>query len=107
VTKFYKFFFLALLLGICPLVHATSGNQYRAFSEVQRQMWSVGVLDGLMMGELATSNKAPAWVACVAKLEREQIRAIFEKALEKEPEVWQFPAAMMFHRTFQKYCKNE
>jgi hypothetical protein len=107
MTKSCTFFFLALLLGATPLVHATSGNQYRAFSEVQRQMWAVGVLDGLMMGELAASNKAPAWGVCMAKLEREQIRAIFEKALEKEPEVWHFPAAMMFHRTFQKYCKSD
>ena len=96
-----------MLILVCPLAHALSGSEYRALTEVQRQMWAVGVVDGLMVGHLAATNKPPPLVLCFAKLEREQIRAIFEKALEKEPEVWHFQAAMIFHRTFQKYCKIE
>jgi hypothetical protein len=107
MSNLCKSFLVASLILVCPLAHALSGSEYRALAEAQRQMWAVGVVDGLMIGQLVASNKTPPSASCLAKLEREQIRAIFEKALEKEPEVWHFQAAMIFHRTFQRYCKIE
>lgn len=97
----------ALSLLISSPAEALSGNEYRALSAPQRLAWTVGVADGILAAQLIATNKKPALADCLARLEREQVRAMFEKALEKEPERWHFPAAFTFYATFNKYCGLE
>lgn len=87
--------------------YALTGNEYRTLPEPQRLAWTVGVADGILATQLIASNKKPPLADCLAKFEREQIRAMFEKAIEKEPERWHFPAAFTFYATFQKHCGLE
>ncbi len=94
---------LLLMMG-CGLAQAVSGNEYRNLSATQKLAWTVGVADGIITTPLFESDKQSPLAQCLSELEREQIRAIFEKALEGQPERWHFPAAFCFYDTFRKYC---
>jgi hypothetical protein len=94
---------LLLVMG-CGLAQAVSGNEYRNLSVTQKLAWTVGVADGIIATQLFESGKQPPLAKCLGELEREQIRSIFEKALEGQPDRWHFPAAFAFYDTFRKYC---
>ena len=85
---------------------ALSGNEYRRLNPEQRLSWVVGVTDGILIEQLFASGKKPELADCFAKLEWEQVRAIFDKANESQPERWQFPAAFLFRQTFLAYCSK-
>ncbi len=85
---------------------ALTGNNYRKLSPEQRLSWVVGVTDGILVEQLFASGKKPELVDCFAKLEWEQVRAIFDKANESQPERWQFQASFLFRQTFLTYCSK-
>ena len=83
---------------------AITGNEYRVLSQVQKESWLVGAVDGLLTAQLTITNKQPELAVCLAKIPVSQQRAIFEKALESDPERWNFPAAFKLLDVFNKYC---
>lgn len=99
---------LALAAGVQILMStsalALSGNEYRALSQVQRQAWLVGAIDGLLTAQLTTTNKQPGLAVCLSKIPVSQQQAIFEKALDADPERWNFPAAFKVLDVFNRYC---
>ncbi len=101
-----------LLLGILLLfsqqpASALTGNEYRALPAPQRLAWTLGAADGIVAGQFMTTNEKSPFAACLSKLEREQLRAMFERALELNPERWHLPAAFTFYITVQKLCPTE
>lgn len=96
-----------LLWVVAAQSYALTGNEYRTLPDSERLAWTVGVADGILTTQLFTTNKKPPLAECLGKLDRAQIRAMFEKTLEQQPGQWNFPAAFMFYLTFQKFCGLE
>ncbi len=101
---FSKFTFAVIVCFVSGQALALSGNEYRKLSIEQRLIWTVGAADGILAEQLFATNAKPPMVDCLAKLERDQIQAIFEKGLDSQPERWQYPAAFVFRQTFMSYC---
>jgi len=97
---------IALVIYALPAC-AITGGEYRKLLPEQRLTWVVGVTDGLLTEQLFTTGKKPEIAECFAKLEWEQVRAIFDKANESQPERWNVPAAFLFRQTFQSFCKSQ
>jgi hypothetical protein len=101
---------ISLLVVACTALvvavpsHAVTGNEYRALSETSRQAWVAGTIDGILTAQLVLAQKQPALAKCLSQLVVAQQRAIFEKALEADPERWHFPAAFKLLTTFNEYC---
>ena len=102
--KFTNWLTLATLILFSVSAHALTGNEYNKLSDNDRTIWLIGVADGLITADLISSKSQPPLVKCLAELEWEQIRAIFEKNLKENPEKWNFPAAFSFRQTFNKHC---
>lgn len=102
--RFKQYTFAVALCVLSGQAFALSGNEYRKLTNEQRLSWTVGAADGIMTEQLFASNKKPPLVECLAKLDREQMQAMFEKALDGQPERWQYPAAFVFRQTFMSYC---
>jgi hypothetical protein len=96
-----------LAMFVAMSAHAMSGNEYRKLPPEQRLTWIVGVTDGLMTEQLFATGKKPEMADCFAKLEWEQVRAIFDKANESQPERWGAPAAFLFRQMFLAFCKSQ
>ena len=102
--KFKKMILLSLLLLISIPVHALTGNEYNKLKNNERIIWIIGVTDGLITEHLMATLEQPPLAKCLGELEWEQMRAIFEKNLNANPERWHFPASFSFNQTFKKYC---
>lgn len=104
-----KRFWCFIVIVMCSLAiepaYSLSGNEYRRLTEVQKLAWTVGVLEGILAVQVIEGRKHPELVECLKDLEREQIRAIFEKVLENDPERWHFPASYSFYFAFRTYCQ--
>jgi hypothetical protein len=98
---------MCALFAIAAPAHAVTGNEYRTFSSVERLAWILGMVDGMLTAQVILTNKKPPLADCLAKFQPQQIRAMFEKALDNEPQLWHFPAGYAFHSAFQKYCGLE
>jgi len=103
-SKFIPAIFL-MLAGFSTSTFAITGNEYRQLPNSQRIAWIYGVTDGFSTAELIATKKQPEIVVCFSELEWEQIKAIFEKSLNSDPERWHFPAAFIFREAFYKYCR--
>lgn len=99
-----KRFLLIITLLVASNTHAITGTDYRALQEPQRQAWVVGAVDGIRTAQLWQTNKEPEISKCLVGLHPLQIKAIFEKALELNPERWHFPAAFQLLDTLQEFC---
>jgi hypothetical protein len=91
-------------LFVASNAQAITGTEYRALQEAQRQAWVVGAVDGILTTQLWQTNKEPEISKCLVGLHPTQIKAIFEKALEANPERWHFPAAFQLLDTLQEFC---
>ena len=96
-----------IALALATHARAITGNEYRSLNDVQRQAWVVGALDGILTTQLMLMNKQPPLVVCLATLEPIQLKAIFERSLEADPERWHFPAAFKLQATLKQYCNLE
>ncbi len=107
-VKFSPRLLLASLLFLSQQpASALTGNEYRALPAAQRLVWTVGAADGIMASQFMTTNEKSPFADCLSKIEREQLRAIFERGLELNPERWRLPAALTFYITVQKLCPTE
>lgn len=83
-----------------------TGNAYQALDDGARMGWLVGVMDGIMAEDF-TINSPPGgpWLGkCVEELDKEQLKAIFEKELQAKPQAWHAPAALIFRATLSRFC---
>jgi hypothetical protein len=95
---------VATLLCASTVTFSVTGNEYRKLPAETRQGWIAGVADGIMTSQLMISNLTPPLAKCLGDLDQQQIRVIFETALEQSPDRWHFPAAFTFFQTFNKFC---
>jgi hypothetical protein len=103
---------LNLLVVVAALVtsaqaHAITGTEYLGLNETQRQAWVVGAVDGILTAQLWQTNKEPEISKCLVGLHPTQVKAIFEKALNANPESWHFPAAFQLLTTLQEFCSRK
>jgi len=84
-----------------------SGNKWRDLSIAQRVGYSMGVLDGMIFGS-AYERKgwSVEWVApCLKNKRSDQMMAIFQKELDKNPELWDAPMYVIVHNALNGLCK--
>jgi hypothetical protein len=100
-----KFSFgILLFIALSSSAHALTGNDYERLSKNLKVMWIMGVTEGLTFAKTPSSDEQEKFGNCMSNLEWQQIKAIFERSLESAPEIWHFPAALKFQRTFRMYC---
>lgn len=106
--------FASLLLFASSSAHAISlgyvtGNDYLKLDENSRLSWLVGAMDGIMAESamIEKDSKGPWLGRCINGLDTQQIKAIFEKELNNNPEGWHAPAAFIFRVKMEKYCKGK
>ena len=104
MRNIFRTILFATLFFSAAFANALTGNEYRNLNSRDRLTWTVGVADGILTNYVIEVKKTSPFAECLGKLEREQIRAIFEKELESNPESWHFPAAFTFYSTFKKFC---
>lgn len=93
-----------ITLVVASNAQAITSTEYRALQETQRQTWVVGAIDGILTAQVWQTSKEPEISKCLVGLHPTQIKAIFEKALEANPERWHFPAAFQLLDTLQDFC---
>lgn len=83
-----------------------TGKTYRALDDGARMGWLVGVMDGIMAEDFTINSPSKgSWLGkCVEELDKEQLKAIFEKELQAKPEAWHAPAALIFRATLSRFC---
>jgi hypothetical protein len=84
--------------------HAVTGNEYRELSNSHREGWVAGAVDGLLAEYVFILQKKSPILDCVSKMERNQIKAIFEKSLDANPEKWGFPAVFILRQSLYAAC---
>lgn len=85
-----------------------TGNDYMALSIKERQIWVIGVADGIMAEGIESAKAAEGpWLGrCLRGIPGSQLVAILEKDLRDRPDSWHAPAALVFRGTMQKFCKG-
>jgi hypothetical protein len=94
---------LALLLA-SQEAQAITGTEYRDLDEARRESWVVGAVDGILTAQLWQTNMESEISKCLVGKHPTQIKAVFEKALEANPENWHFPAGFQLLDTLQNFC---
>jgi len=75
------------------------GNDYLSLSESEKDNYVIGVFDGLIIWQGTPNNDKLEyrWFNDMAKeMLSTQIRAIFDKYLEKNAGIWHYPANILF-----------
>ena len=85
-----------------------TGNDYLRLDDNARLGWLVGVMDGIMADStmVEKDEKGPWLGRCIDGLSIQQIKAIFEKELNRNPEGWHAPAALSFIGKMREFCKG-
>ncbi|MFC3853506.1 hypothetical protein ACFOSD_11725 [Salinispirillum marinum] len=103
-------FCLTLLISNCVIAVSlgyVTGDDYFRMSENEKSAWLAGVSDGIIAESLTSSSLEIPWLSsCIAIYEFQQIKAIFEKELNDNPEVWHAPAAFIFRKKIKDFCGN-
>jgi hypothetical protein len=127
---------LAATVFLCSLFGATTaggvvlayvtGTKYLQLTPDLRKAWMIGAMDGIMAENLEESRRAylehglswekatekaansGPWLGdCIAEgYEIMQIKAMFEKELNRHPESWQAPAALILRQRLLEFCKR-
>lgn len=93
-------------------------------AKIEKQTWLMGAMDGIMAESIAVNGELyragaldpikgtingtgyEAWFGnCFERYDFDQLKAVFEKKLENNPESWHVPAALTFRHTMMDFCK--
>jgi hypothetical protein len=86
----------ALILGFIM------GSDYVKMDKQSQHIWVYGAMDGIMA---ESTDEKGTWLGrCVAKYDFEQLKAIFEKELNNNPESWHAPAAFVLQGRLSEFC---
>ena len=82
-----------------------NGNDFRNKSSTLRLYYVMGVLDGLMAGQLIDTDDDLNWLSgCISGMTNEQVRAIVEKYLKAHPEEWHQNMNVLVVRALMNVC---
>jgi len=115
---------MTLVVDVCAAdtiaLGYVSGTDYQTLSEAEKEIWFIGVMDGIMAESISAQRtfvdrnnqfkqdadmEYATWLGrCIEKYETTQLRAIFEKLLSNEPESWHAPAALHARQSLQEFC---
>jgi len=111
-------FVVFALIGWCPELQAASsiaihngfltGEQYRNEGATDQIMYSIGLVDGMLVSPLfgaPDTGKAEKLGKCTEGMSGSQIVAILNKHLNDHPEEWNQPMHAIAFRTFRDVCK--
>lgn len=86
-----------------------TGSDYVKMNSQAKSNWIVGVMDGIMAESLSSKSDALGpWLGrCVKKHDMQQLKAVFEKKLNNNPESWHIPAALVYQSTIKEFCNDE
>jgi|TARA_B100001964_G_scaffold206636_1_gene237877 hypothetical protein len=113
--KIIRIVLLTTFLSFAALpVHAvilcyTTGSEYIEMDDNDRLAWLVGAMDGIMAEStmIKKDDNGPWLGRCINGLTIQQIKAMFEKELNENPEAWHGPAAFILRNKMQKFCKGK
>lgn len=105
---------LALLLLLSTTANAIvlgfiTGSDYVKMDRQSQYSWVYGAMDGIM-AESVSANFDPLgpWLGqCISKHDFEQLKVIFEKELNGNPESWHAPAALVLQSSLNKFCSSK
>lgn len=113
MTQFRSALLIILLFVAVPNTQAVilgyiTGNDYFKLDDNAKLGWLVGVMDGIMADSTTVerSEKGPWLGRCIDGLDTRQIKAMFEKELNQNPEGWHAPAALIFIGKMRDFCKG-
>ena len=107
-VKLSIMFLLVSLNANAVVLGFVTGSDYIKMKTDAQTSWVVGVMDGIM--EESISQKPGAlepWLgSCVKRHDWQQLKALFEKELNANPESWHAPAALIYRSTINKFCNG-
>jgi hypothetical protein len=86
-----------------------TGSDYVKMNSQEKSSWVVGVMDEIMAESFSSkSDSRGPWLGrCVKKHDMQQLKAVFEKELNNNPEGWHVPAAIVYQSTIKNFCNTE
>jgi len=83
-----------------------TGNDYLQEPDTQRQGYVEGLVDGLFMSPAFGADEAVVlrFKACTQPMKSPQIKAIFEKYLRDNPQIWHDDAQVLFWQAMIQAC---
>lgn len=105
--KHCYFLIILLLAGSVSAVSLgyVTGNDYIKMKGNDKSAWLVGAIDGIIAESISNSRETTPWLSsCIAQHELNQIKAIFEKELDENPESRHAPAAFIFRKRIADFC---
>jgi hypothetical protein len=85
-----------------------NGNDFRDYTNTEQINYVMGVIDGFYLG-VAFKGKVnfSQWIdKCVEGMRSDQVKAMIEKFMNENPQVWHGPMNGIILDTFQEYCPN-
>ena len=83
-----------------------TANEYLVKSADEQRAYVMGSLDGMFLAPLLRAPKSRlAWLeTCTVGMSNEQIRAIFEQYLQRNPGKWHLAANLSFYNALWDSC---
>ena len=83
-----------------------TGNDYLAFTDVNKKRYAIGVVDGMFLGPLFGAPKANIkWLEnCVVKMTDSQVAAILNKYLKDNPQRWHEALNIIVYSALREVC---
>jgi len=84
------------------------GNDWRASDDEARTGYAMGIIDGIILASaIERSGSSLAWVSpCTKGMRNDQIRAIIQKELDKNPEKRHLPMNIITYKALRNVCPN-
>ena len=108
-----KYLVLILVLGFSSaeaiILGFIDGSDYLKMDRQSQYSWVYGAMDGIMAESIFKdkSSTGPWLGRCIARYDFEQLKAIFEKELNNNPESWHVPAALILKETLSEFCGEQ
>ncbi|WP_299491282.1 Rap1a/Tai family immunity protein [uncultured Shewanella sp.] len=109
---------LILVLSFSPFIHAektisisngfVSGNTFIALDTVGKNIYSQGVIDGMLIAPMYGAPKLNLAVLeqCTKGMTGKQLVAIFNKYLKSNPEIWHESMHTIIYRAMFEACNS-
>ena len=84
-----------------------TGNAYNQFNEGQKDVYSIGIVDGLMLSPLygASIDKLRPISTCTSKMPSGQLKAVISKYLAENPARWHEDMHKLALDALNEVCK--
>jgi hypothetical protein len=107
VRLFVLVFITSLNANGVTLGSVTRSDYIKWDSDAQ-MTWVIGVMDGIMIeSALASQPIQQSWLgSCLANHDTAQLKAIFEKELNGDPEWWHLKISIIYRNTIKTFCEG-